>query len=1081
MGCALACASWFPSQAQHVETFDINTQPDLAGYSIENAVELGGSVYFKSFINSQARLYQWDGTTMTRPGNLTNVESIAAYNGALYVATSTALSRIDGADTTLIQAFENTDEFVAFNSKLYFFAKSTADGWALFSYDGTSVVAEVDLTAGAGSTGESPQLADIGDKLVAGNNILGWKRAATYGLEFVSYDGTTVTEFDLFPGVDQWGYPNSSYPNGITGTPDGIFFTASASDQDPEVYLCTGTTATAVTNISASNTYDCDIRKYALLGGVPHFIMHHEAYGAELWKYENGAFTIVVDYVAGTGGLSSWHKTPMIEHNGSLYFDAQPDNGGREVYKYDGTNISAVTDVSASGTNIYWVGLGVHGDYIYCDTGESGDVSPFSHQISTGTTVAYGQHAPMNKVVYTEVTGGLFAARSTGAGWEPHIINGTTFTQIGNLLDQSLDANPRAFIAAGSKVYFNSYIPGFNDEQKLMVYENNAITQAYDFSPTDYFSFGDHAYFNNQLYFALSSADLTDIHGRELFRFDANGVPELVADINPGSGDSYPGALVIQDGALYFTTYVSGTGNALWEYDGTTLTQKTWNTSHNDPVSGPDGFYYVGYNNDYKQDIWRYDPATDTHTNITNFGQFAVSISDPTWVGTDLFFRVEEDYSNRFERLYRWDGTSVTEVTGFAAVDNGLNSLTAHADKLYFIHNNSGAATFYEYDPATSGLQSIYADAGTNFNSWQHDLILTSSSAGLLATIYTANEGVEYHVYDPALNSFSLLVDLRPGTDSPSWSQQLAVPELGKVFVQVEHSATSGIELAVIEFCEAPTNLRASNIQDVSTTLLWDIQPNTELYRIQYKETTASNWTTITKNSNVGQKTISGLTASTNYRWRVASKCHGSFTAYTPVESFKTLAAPCISPSNLLTNPITTVQARFNWGVETSAVRYKVRWREVGGAWTTFLKDAIHNKHWLTGLTPGTSYEWQIKSICAGDPGGAAWSAILGFSTPTMKYAGGFDELLTNDNASIDVNVVPNPNNGQFSLNVGSFAGQQATLHIFNPIGKLVYQQRFVGSEGYSDAVDLTSYVSGLYIVRITGNNINHTSKIVVR
>ncbi len=224
-----------------------------------------------------------------------------------------------------------------------------------------------------------------------------------------------------------------------------------------------------------------------------------------------------------------------------------------------------------------------------------------------------------------------------------------------------------------------------------------------------------------------------------------------------------------------------------------------------------------------------------------------------------------------------------------------------------------------------------------------------------------------------------------------------------------------------------------------------------------------------------------GLSPSTNYRWRIAAKCGGTFTAYSPVSTFKTLAVPCVSPTTLPTSPISSVQARLNWGVEASAIRYKIRWREVGGSWTTFNKDAIWNKHWLTGLTPGTSYEWQIKSICPGNPDGALWSASSTFTTPTMKHAGAIDGMLTDHNASIGVHVAPNPNNGQFRLQVGAFEGQAATIQICNAIGALVHKQRFVATEGYSNQLDVSSYGSGTYFVRITGNNINHTSKILVR
>lgn len=1076
----LAFIGWHLSHAQSVQSFDLNSDLSSSNSNPEQFIEIGSDVYFHASPNtSKSTLYKYDGTTVTEPVTLDNVYQMVELNGNIYLTGHEAtLIEFDGTDTSVVvdmhyDGYSTLQEPVVANGKVYFFGIDATDGWGLFSYDGTTLTPEVDLTTGYGS---GDMYDDIGGELAVGNGTLAWGfYTSANGYEPVTYDGTTLTLHDLVAGS------NGSSPEAFISTSAGLFVVAEDASDNKDVWLLSGTSATKLTTAGDFE----NIGATADLAGVPHLLIHSSTYGDELWKYESSTLTLVEDHVAGSDGLQPYAN--MVEAGGKLYFSANVEPHGREIYQYDGTSISMISDLSADNTNADWYALGVTGDYIYVDESDdsTGDIRSMRYQISTDDTLTYALHPSGPENLYTPLTSGLFCARSNGNGWEPHLISGPTITQLIDLNGTTANSDPYSWAAVGSNVFFAATsAPGVGEE--LMVYDGTSVSLVADLkpgpegsSPAELISYGD------TLYFLLNDGDLYDLYGSELYQLDNTGTPALAVDMNGIGEESRIGNLVVHDGYLYCMAETQATGKELWKYDGTTATMlPELVTGYDDGpagrelTSGANGLYFAGHDASGNRELYLYDPATDAYTELTSFDGFAYDIFEITPVGNHVLFVMADD-NDDYDHLYHWNGTTATEVAGLPDLDDGLSRLTEHDGVLYFILDDAVNHTIYSYNPATTTLLSLHTYVVQD-NEGEGNLL--STPGGLLAVFLDATTGTELHIYDAALNSFSPWYDLNPGTASPSYHYLAYLEEIDQLFVNGKFSATSGHELSVFGLCSTPDNLRAVNVQDVSATLLWDIRPGADLYRIQYKEVLASNWTTITKSTNCGTKTLTGLTASTNYRWRIAAKCGASFGPYSAVQSFGTIATPCISPSNLLTDPITPVQARLNWVGTANSLKYKFRWRAVGsGIWSGFQKDAVHNKHWLTGLTAGTAYEWQIKSICAGAPLGATWSALQTFSTPTMKQAGNFDEVLTSSNASINVQVMPNPNNGQFRLNVGSFDGQQATVHIFDPIGKLVYQQRFVGSEGYSDVVDLSRYASGTYVVRITGNAINHTSKVVVR
>jgi len=65
--------------------------------------------------------------------------------------------------------------------------------------------------------------------------------------------------------------------------------------------------------------------------------------GYELWKYDGTTATRVTDIWSGTGDSNPAYLTV---YNGALYFSANGNDGGIKLWKYDGTNAARVPETN---------------------------------------------------------------------------------------------------------------------------------------------------------------------------------------------------------------------------------------------------------------------------------------------------------------------------------------------------------------------------------------------------------------------------------------------------------------------------------------------------------------------------------------------------------------------------------------------------------------------------------------------------------------------------------------------------------------------------------------------------------------
>lgn len=87
----------------------------------------------------------------------------------------------------------------------------------------------------------------------------------------------------------------------------------------------------------------------------------------------------------------------------------------------------------------------------------------------------------------------------------------------------------------------------------------------------------------------------------------------------------------------------------------------------------------------------------------------------------------------------------------------------------------------------------------------------------------------------------------------------------------------------------------------------------------------------------------------------------------------------CPTPSNIIPEVISGNVVRLTWDVVTESNRYRIQYRTIGGSWIEKLTAATENFRFLNALTPNTTYEYRIKSLCASE--NSVWSTTSTFTT----------------------------------------------------------------------------------------------------
>jgi hypothetical protein len=124
------------------------------------------------------------------------------------------------------------------------------------------------------------------------------------------------------------------------------------------------------------------------------------------------------------------------------------------------------------------------------------------------------------------------------------------------------------------------------------------------------------------------------------------------------------------------------------------------------------------------------------------------------------------------------------------------------------------------------------------------------------------------------------------------------------------------------------------------------------------------------------------LTPATDYEVEVAAVCNTVNVGTYSHNVFTTKCDP--TPPNVTFTNITATSAVVNWSPLAASATYQLQWRKVGDpSWsaTINLPNPPSTTYLLSGLTPYTQYEVQVRNMCVNSTTPNPWSSLARFTT----------------------------------------------------------------------------------------------------
>ena len=527
-----------------------------------------------------------------------------------------------------------------FDGKFFFQGYQLGQGSELYVYDlaSNTLLDFPDIYVGAGSSSPSG-FTEVDGKLFF------TARTSDVGRELRVYDPATdevTLVADIFPG-------NFNASPGDLKVIDGkLYFTANSNDDDRNLYSYDDDGAGLVLEATLENSISYGLSTLIAANGTLFLDGHQLEYGRELFQFIPGTneITLAADINQTTVGSDPYGFT---EYNGRLYFGATEVNSGREIWVYDPStgNVEILSD-------------------------EAGSLKPDQFTVLDGKLYFSGIDPNLGYGIlsYDDATG---------------LITPTSFitpSSTGHITDM---------IALNGKLYFGADTDDYGNE--LYVYDPTSdtwdITQ--DINPNGDSHAERFIVYNNEIFFQANDGST----GVELWKYnDVTGFTSLVADILPGTDDSYPEWFVVYNGELYFNARSENDGTQLFSYNGLNgiFTQRTSFQNSMNPESltvHNNKLYFSGrYSSAVSVELLYYDAVTDSTYLTADLNPNASNPRDITSFNDKLYFATFTDNYGR--ELWEYNDTTSSIVADIypGVPESDPQDLTLFNGKLYFNAND---------------------------------------------------------------------------------------------------------------------------------------------------------------------------------------------------------------------------------------------------------------------------------------------------------------------------------------------------------------------------------------------------------
>jgi ELWxxDGT repeat protein len=521
---------------------------------------------------------------------------------------------------------------------------------------------------------------------------------------------------------------------------------------------------------------------FAVLNGVLYFQADDDTNGSELWKYDpndgpDGTTSLVEDIYDGSEGSSPYDLTVL---DGILYFRADDDTNGSELWKYDpndgpdGTT-SLVDDIhdGSEGSSPYDLTVLDGVLYFSAKDGTNGrELWKYDpNDGPDGTTSLVDSirdgSSSSNPADLTVLDGVLYFGANDGTNgielwkYDPNDGPDGTTSLVDDIYDGSEASYPHDLNVHDGVLYFSAE-DGTNGEE-LWKYDptdgpdgtTSLVDDIRDGSSSS--SPSDLTVFDGVLYFRADDGT----NGEELWKYDGESPPSMVADAMPGGGSSSPDILTVWQDKLWLELFTPSYDGALYTLDGDGLSLfKSFTDIQTTSalISGLvayDGAVYFSAEGSVLsgQELWKYDPDTGTTSLVEDIydGSEGSFPSNLTVFDGVLYFGAYEDTNGR--ELWKYDPndgpdgtTSLVDDIWDGSEDSSPYDLTVLDGVLYFSAiDDTNGEELWKYDPndGPDGTTSLVDDI--------YDGSSESRPEGL-----TVHEGVLYFAANDGTNGREL-------------------------------------------------------------------------------------------------------------------------------------------------------------------------------------------------------------------------------------------------------------------------------------------------------------------------------------
>lgn len=345
--------------------------------------------------------------------------------------------------------------------------------------------------------------------------------------------------------------------------------------------------------------------------------------GRELWRYDGTIASRVTDINPGSGTSIPWDGSTntlyrtFTEFNDALYFRAAASGADYDLWRYNGSAASRAAELPDVQYDYYPHYLQSFNGALYFQSADSPTGSELWKYNGLSAFMAVDLRTGTNGSYPSLLTpmGNqlyLFAKSSDTASSRPHLwqYDGTVASEVSDL---SQIAQLGSFQMVGDAIAYGGellFTTGYdsNSIRQLWKYDGSSVSLVKAFGAVASRP-GSLAIFQGELYFRAS--DFTG-NGMELWKYDGS-TASLAADVLAGSQGSAPLDLTVLNDELYFLGYDGSTGYDLWKFDGTSASLaadlEPWNDYYDNHLAAYNGELYLA--NAYPSgppQLWKYTP-----------------------------------------------------------------------------------------------------------------------------------------------------------------------------------------------------------------------------------------------------------------------------------------------------------------------------------------------------------------------------------------------------------------------------------------------------------------------------------------